>query len=353
MIFEKSNQYFEKSKRLIPSASQTFSKSFLQYPLGSAPLFIERGEGSYVWDIDGNKFIDLVASLLPIVLGHGDKDVNDAIMNQIDNGIVFSLPSPLETKLADLTLKYFPAADMIKFAKNGSDVTSAAVRVSRHYTKKEVVIAIGYHGWHDWYVGSTARDFGVPDEIKRLTKKIPYNDFEQLEKFVEKNSENIACLIMEPMSFEAPKRNYLKAVRDLCTKSNIVMIFDEVITGFRFDLGGAQNLFKVTPDLTCLGKAMGNGMPISALLGRQEIMKEFEDVFFSSTFGGETLSLAAAIATIEKLDRTKAIEKINALGTSLNSKVNELIVKHNLSKTICLSGLPQWTRLQIKDQSTQ
>jgi glutamate-1-semialdehyde 2,1-aminomutase len=269
--FKKSNQFFKKVSEIIPLAAQTFSKSYLQYVKGNAPLFADRAKGAHIWDIDGNKYLDMINSLLPVVLGYQYKAVDDAIKNQLKKGIIFSLSSPLEYELAILLKKHIPCAEMVRFGKNGSDVTTGAIRLARAVTGRDRIVVCGYHGWHDWYIGTTARDLGVPEDTKKLSHKFIYNDILSLEKIFNENQGKVAAVIMEPMSYEEPKDNFLQKVKDLTHKNGALFIFDEVITGFRYNLGGAQKLFGVTPDLATFGKSMANGMPISVQIGRAHV----------------------------------------------------------------------------------
>ena len=185
--FTASGNFYKKASKLIPTASQTFSKSAIQYSKGASPLFLEKGNGAFVWDIDGNKYIDYVGALLPIILGYNDKDVNLAIKNQLKKGISFSLPTTIELDLAELIVKYIPCAEMVRFAKNGSDATSAAIRLARAYTGKEIIAVSGYHGWHDWYIGTTTRDLGVPEKISNFTKSFEFNNISSFKKLLSEN----------------------------------------------------------------------------------------------------------------------------------------------------------------------
>ncbi len=343
-----SQKFSNKVINVIPNASQTFSKSLLQYPRSFSPQFFKKGKGCYLWDVDNNKYIDLVSALLPIILGYSDIDVNREIKKQLNNGITFSMPNLLEFKLAKELIKIIPSAEMVKFGKNGSDVTSAAIRLSRAYTKKDYVIRVGYHGWHEWHIASTTRNKGIPKEYKKLTLVTKYNDIKAVRKIIDSNKK-IAAIILEPMSFERPINNYLMELRKLCTKNNIVLIFDEIITGFRFHIGGAQKLFNVTPDLSTFGKAIANGMPISALVGKKKIMKEMDEIFFSGTFGGECLSIVAALATIEKLKSKKIISKIWKNGAMLKKGINQLIKKYDFQNFLYIKGEDPWFVLFFKD----
>jgi glutamate-1-semialdehyde aminotransferase len=347
--YTNSNDFIIRSEVSIPGASQTFSKSKTQYPEGFSPLFLEKGKGGRVWDIDGNEYIDLVCGLLAVVLGYCDPDVDKAIINQLSNGITLSLPSKLETILAEKLVEIIPSAEMVRLGKNGSDVTAAAIRLSRAYTGKNHIIALGYHGWQDWYISATTRNKGIPSDVKKYTHRLPFNDKEAITDIFNKYAGDIAGIILEPMNVEEPTDNYLEFLRWVCDEHKSVLIFDEMITGFRYSLGGAQTLFNVTPDLSCFGKAMGNGLPISAVVGKAIIMKEMEEIFFSGTFGGETLSIAAAIAVIDKMQNENVIDSLWDKGEFLSVEVNKLIKEYGLSAAVCLKGKSPWIILNFQD----
>ena len=346
--FKKSQQLFEKVKEVIPLASQTFSKSYLQYIKGRAPLFIVRGQGSKVWDVDGNQYIDFINGLLCVVLGYRYPAVDKAVTKQLQKGISFSLPSPLEYELAKLLTKHIPCAEMVRFGKNGSDVTAGAVRVARAATGREEVAVCGYHGCHDWYIGSTARKLGVPESTQKLTHKFEYNNLESLAKIFRQRKNKIAAVIMEPMNYVELKGNFLSQVRALAHRHGALLVFDEIITGFRYHLGGAQKLFGVTPDLATFGKSMANGMPISALVGKRKYMKKIVEIFYSFTFGGETLSIAAAIATIKEMEKKKVIQNIWQKGRYLQTRTNRLLKQNSLDQIIKVQGKPCWQVFVIK-----
>lgn len=347
--YAKSQALLARAEKVIPTGTQTFSKSPLQFPIGQAPHFLERGRGGRVWDVDGNEYIDLMAGLLPVLFGYGDPDVDAAIRAQMEKGITFSLASPLETDLAEKLQALIPSAEMVRYGKNGTDATSAAIRLARAYTGRDYVIACGYHGWQDWYIGATVRNKGVPARVAELTLKRPFNDLEALHAAFAQYPEQIAAVIMEPAGGADPKEGYLEAVQELARDKGAVLIFDEIVTGFRFAAGGAQALFGVTPDLSAFGKALGNGMPIAAVVGKAEIMREMEEIFFSSTFGGETLSLAAALAVIDKLQREPVIETLYDTGTRLAEGVQALLNTHGLEAVISLSGRAPWKLLAFQD----
>ena len=348
MNYKKSEQLLDRALKSIPLASQTFSKSLTQYPRGVSPFFIEKGKGAKVWDVDGNEYIDFVNSLAAVTLGYCDKNVDEAVQKQMQNGVTFSLPHCLEMEVAEKLIDIIPCAEKVRFAKNGTDATSASIRIARAYTGKEHIAVCGYHGWQDWYIGSTTRDLGVPKAVKELTHKFEYNSIESLEKIFQERE--LACVIMEPMNVEYPQDNFLEKIKTLAHKNDALLIFDETITGFRYSLGGAQALFNVIPDLATFGKGMANGYPLSAVVGSNEIMQKVEDIFFSGTFGGETLSLAAAKAVIDKYKKDNVPKYLNDLGNYLLKKLNQLIINEGLDDIFRTSGHPAWSFLQVKAQ---
>lgn len=337
---QNSLKLLQKTKKLIPCATQTLSKGYTQWSVGASPLFLKSAEGCEVTDVDGNKYIDYAMALGPFILGYNDPDVTAAVEKQLKKGTMFTLPSPLEAEAAELIVQNVPCAEMVRFGKNGSDATTAAVKLARAYTGRDKIIVCGYHGWHDWYVSTTERDAGIPARTKGLVFPAQYNDLESVEKIIKEHKGQIAGLIMEPVYVIPPKDNFLQKIRQLTKKHGIVLIFDELFTGFRWAVGGAQEFFKVTPDLACFGKAIANGYPVSCVAGKREIMEKFEDVFFSFTYGGETLSLAAIIATIPKLKKKKVHAYIWKMGTYLKEETEKLIKKHGLEDHLSIMGYP-------------
>ena len=342
--YKESENWLNRAEASIPLGSQTFSKSKMSLPLGAAPLFIEQGKGAIVKDIDGNSYTDYINGLLSISLGYQDPDIDNAIKKQLSQGINFSLPHKLEAEVAEILIDLIPCAEMVRFGKNGSDATSAAIRLARAYTGREHIAVCGYHGWQDWYIGSTTRDLGVPASTKALTHAFKYNDLESLAKVFCSQSEKVAAVILEPVNIEAPTDNFLQKVKDLCHKNGAVLIFDEMITGFRYSLGGAQEYFDVMPDLATFGKGMANGMPLSAVMGKKSIMLLMNDIFFSGTFGGETLSLAATKATLEKMKTVNYDQYIWQLGRYLFEGFEQIE-----SDIFSLKGLPPWSFLAIEN----
>ncbi len=347
--FDRSNSLREEARKIIPLGAQTFTRSYTQFPFNYTPLFIKKGHGSRIWDVDGNEYVDMLSGLLSVVLGYGDVDVNQAIIDQLNNGITFSLSSELELDLAKLLIDTIPSAEMVRFGKNGSDCTSAAIRLSRHVTKKDRIAVCGYHGWHDWYAGVTTKYHGIPKAVSQLTHSFEYNNIESLNALFKEFPNEFAAVIMEPMNVDEPQDEFLAKVKELTHKNGALLVFDEVIAGFRFAEGGGQSLFNVTPDLSVFGKAMANGMPLSVLVGKAERMKHLEEVFYSSTFAPETLSLAASIATIKKIKEKNVVAKLWSYGDDLRKCVNALIEKYNLQDLISLKGIAPWIIVTFKD----
>jgi glutamate-1-semialdehyde aminotransferase len=342
---ERSDELWQRAIKAIPVGTQTFGKSPKQWGFGTVPNFVQRAQGSHIWDVDGNEYIDYGMALGPIILGYNYPSVNAAIAEQLAQGSIFSLNHPLEVELSELLIQVIPCAEMVRFGKNGSDGTAAAVRLARGWTGRDVILCSGYHGWQDWYIGSTSRHRGVPQAVRDLTHQFPYNDLPTLEALLHKYEGGVAAIIMEPSNFEPPVAGYLEEVKALAHQAGAVLIFDEVLTGFRMALGGAQSYFGVTPDLAVFAKAMANGMPVSALVGRADIMDLFNEVFYSFTFAGETLSLAAAVATIHELQTTDALPTVWRRGGELKAGCLELIDEFGLEGTVTCSGYDCWPRL--------
>lgn len=347
--FNQSEQLLARAEQSIPLGSQTFSKSKTAYPYGVSPFFIERGNGCQVWDVDNNQYTDFVSGLLSISLGYCDEDVDAAVLEQLKSGVTFSLPHRLEMEVAEMIINMVPCAEMVRFGKNGSDATSAAIRLARAYTSNEHIAVCGYHGWQDWYIGSTTRDLGVPEATKALTHSFLYNDIDSLKQLLIQYQ--FAAVIMEPMNLHYPKDNFLQEVKDLCHQHGALLIFDEMITGFRFAKGGAQQLFGVTPDLATFGKGMANGYPISAVVGRKDIMMLMEDIFFSGTFAGETLSLAATKAVLSKINTQNILKHIHTIGEQLINGLQQILTDMGKPNWLNICGHPSWSFLQILDCS--
>ncbi|KAB2847784.1 MAG: aminotransferase class III-fold pyridoxal phosphate-dependent enzyme, partial [Ignavibacterium sp.] len=269
----------------------------------------------------------------PLSLGYAYDKVDEAIKEQLKEGITFSMPHPLEVEVAELIHRIVPNAESIRYSRGGADVVSGAVRVSRAYTGRNKVLCCGYHGWHDWYISVTDRNKGIPQSIQDMTFTFNYNDIQSV---IDSIDDDTACIVLEPFVFEEPKDNFLQKLRDVCTKNGIVLVFDEMWTGFRISLGGAQEYFGIKADLACFSKAIANGMPLSVLTGKKEIMSLLDkDVFFFNTFGGETLSLAAAKATINEMIEKNVQTYLAKQGNKLKAGYNSIAEKLGLNYTKC------------------
>jgi len=328
-----SDELYARALGLIPAVTQTLAKGPGQYVNGIAPKYLKRGKGAYVWDVDGNQFLDYTMGVGPLSLGYCYEAVDTAIGKQLADGITFSMMHPLEVEVAELIREVIPNAESVRFSKTGCDVTTAAVRLARAYTGREKVLCCGYHGWHDWYIAVTDRNKGIPEASRDLTYTFNYNDIQSV---IDSIDTDTACIILEPVVFEAPRENFLHALKEVCHRNGTLLIFDEMWSGFRLALGGAQEYFGVKADLACFSKAVANGMPISILAGRQDIMQLLEkEVFFFTTFGGEALSLAAAKATIEELRDKKVPEHLDRIGNMLKEGYNNTAVRLGMNYTKC------------------
>ena len=336
-----SQKLLERAKKVTPVASQTYSKSYRYYCEGTSPSFIDRGDGCFVWDVDNNKFIDFVCALGPIIVGYNNEQINKAVIKQLKKGISFSQPTKQTIELAEKLAEIIPAAEMVRFVKNGSDATSSAIKLARAYTGRDIIAVSGYHGMDDWYIISTDNNKGIPQELSKFTKSFKYNNLDSIRSLFNKYPNEIAGVILEPIQGNGPHPGYLKQLKEIVHSEGSLLIFDEVVSGFRYALGGASELYNVTPDLVTLGKAMGNGLPISAVAGKKEIIKliESENVFVSTTFGGEALSIVGALETIKILEQEGTYEKMNKLGNMLKEKLENLVEKFDLKEVVKIIGI--------------
>jgi len=289
---------------------------------GEYPSFAERGEGAYVWDVDGNRYLDFVLAYGTIVLGHAHPAVSAAVIGEIQRGFALSVRKRAQVELGELLTSVIPGAERVLLLKTGSDATSAAVRISRAHTGRDMVVRWGYSGWHDW---AALRPAGVPGFVRERTHTFTYNDVADLEQLFSTYGEQIACCVMMPFELEAPAPGFLEEVADVVRRHGALLVFDEMRSGFRVALGGAQERFGVRADLATFSKAMANGYPISALTGSEEIMRTVGDVHISSTFYLNSAEMAAATATIAELRRGEALPHIERLGSRLLAGLTRLL----------------------------
>ena len=339
--YTKSEALLARARKVTPLGSQTYSKSIRYFCEGAAPAFLDRGQGSHVWDVDGNEFVDFMCALGPVTIGYNEPKVNAAVVAQLNKGISFSLATELEVELAEALTRIVPCAEMVRFVKNGSDATSSAVRLARAFTGRDLVAVCGYHGMQDWYIGSTTNRRGVPADVCALTKTFAYNDVDSLKKLFAQFPGQFAAVILEPIQADGPLDGFLAELREVTHAAGALLIFDEVVSGFRYALGGASELYKVTPDLAAFGKGMGNGLPISAVAGRADVMELIgtQGVFISTTFGGESLSMAGTLAALEILSQPGIYERIWMLGNRLLDGLQAGINVHGVCEVVRVSGL--------------
>jgi glutamate-1-semialdehyde 2,1-aminomutase len=341
----RSREANERLHALIPGGAHTYAKGDDQYPEHLAPV-IDHGRGAHVWDVDGNRYIEYGSGLRSVSLGHAHPRVNEAVRREIDRGSNFARPSIIEAEAAERFLATVPTAEMVKFAKNGSDVTTAAVRLARAVTGRPRVAICGDHPFFsvdDWFIGTTPMSAGIPASTTELTVSFPYGDLAATEELLSRYRGEVACLILEPV--ETPAPGYLRGLRELADRHGCVLVFDEMITGLRWSEAGAQGLYGVVPDLSTFGKALGNGFAVSALAGRREVMERGglrhsgERVFLlSTTHGAETHSLAAAMAVQTTYAEEGITARLHSLGERLAAGVREAAATMGVADHVVVRG---------------
>jgi len=351
-----------KAHRLIPGGAHTYAKGDDQYP-EQTPIFVERGKGCHVWDVDGNEFIEYGMGLRAVTLGHAFEPVVAAACRQMERGANFTRPAKIEVDLAEAFLDVIDGADMVKFAKNGSDVTTAAVKLARAYTGRDLIAICGdqpFFSTDDWFIGTTQTNAGIPDAISSFTLKFNYNDVDSLRLLFEEYPNQIACVVMEAEASVPPSENYLRNVKKLCADRGALLIFDEMITGFRWDIGGAQKYHGVIPDLSTFGKALGNGFAIAALAGKREIMRlggldhDQPRVFLlSTTHGAETHALAASLEIIGIYRERNVVRYLWSQGEKLRGLVQQSIAENRLESFFSILGRPCNLIFETRDSVQQ
>jgi len=323
LTINKSLELWERAKKCVPLGVHTLSKSPLLATLGAYPIFFDSAKGCRVWDVDGNEYIDYTQCLGPIILGYGDERVAEVVDKQMREGSLFPGIHPKELELSELLIDIIPCAEMVRFMKSGAEATSTAIRIARAYTGKEKIAVCGFHGWHDWYAINMEQNAGIPESNKELVHTFTYNNIQSLKKIFDENKGEIAAVIMEPLALDEPIEGFLEEVQALVRKECSILIFDELVTGFRIALGGAQEKYGVVPDLATFNKAIANGMPLSVIAGKKEIMEKAEELFISSTFAAETVSIVAALTTLTVLREEKVIDELWKKGKRLQGAFNE------------------------------
>jgi glutamate-1-semialdehyde 2,1-aminomutase len=349
MDFDRSGEYRKRAHELIPGGAHTYAKGDDQYPLDS-PGFIARGSGAHVWDVDGNEFIEYGGGLRSVVLGHGHPRVVDAVVQAAMDGTNFVRPGPLEVDMAERLLDLLPAADMVKFAKNGSDVTTAAVKLARAFTGRDLVVLCAdqpFFSIDDWFIGTTPLDAGIPAAVSSLSLRFRYNNLADLERVLSAHEGQVACVVMEAATAVEPAEGFLPAAVELCHAHGALFVLDEMITGFRWHVGGAQATYGIEPDLSTFGKAIANGFALSALVGRREIMElgglhtDRARVFLlSTTHGAETTGLAAGLATLGVYEDEDVIGHLRWAGDALRNSVAAAAAEAGVAEHFQVLGHP-------------
>lgn len=349
MDYSKSKKLSKKNESNIPGGCHTYAKGDDQFPLLS-PGFIDHGQGCHIWDVDGNEFIEYGMGNRTVTLGHAYRPVIEAVTRELERGANFTRPSPIEAECADVFLDMIKGAEMVKFAKDGSDATSAAIRLARACTERDYIAVCADHPFFsvdDWFIGTTPMNAGIPKSVQALTLSFRYDDVDSVRSLFEEKPGQIAALILEPAKYHDPKNRFLHKVKDICAENGALFILDEMITGFRWSNGGAQELYDVVPDLSTFGKGMANGFSVSALAGKREYMErgglrhDKKRVFLlSTTHGGETHALAAAIATMRTFAEEPVIETLEARGNRLREGLDQVIAGHGLSDFVKIVGRP-------------
>jgi glutamate-1-semialdehyde 2,1-aminomutase len=347
--FTKSRELQRRVHQLIPGGCHTYAKGDDQFPLLS-PGFIERGEGCHVWDADGNEFIEYGMGCRAVTLGHAFPSVVEAAQREMLNGVNFTRPATIELACAEELVGMIHGAEMVKFAKDGSTVTTAAVKLARAHTGRDMVALCSDHPFfaiHDWFIGTTAIQAGIPDSVKKLTATFRYNDPESLEHLFRAHPGRIACVILEPTKYADPEDHFLHRVQELCERYGAVFVLDEMITGFRWHNGGAQAAYDITPDLSTFGKALANGFSLSALVGKRNLMEvgglfhDKERVFLlSTTHGAETHCMAAAIEVMRTYQQQPVVERLHEQGQKLKDGLRAVIARHDVEDFVEVVGRP-------------
>ena len=344
------NDYTKKLTHVIPGGAHTYSRGADQYP-SNAPAILERGKGAYIFDPEGKKYLDYGMALRAVNIGYAEDEIDEAAIRQIRNGNNLTRPSMIELQAAELLVDVIDSADMVKFTKNGSSSVTAAVKLARAYTGREIIARCAEHpffSYDDWFIGSTQMARGIPSSGMELTKSFHFNDIASLESLVAKYPDQIACVVVEPATTEEPKDDFLRKAKSFCEKNGIVFILDEMITGFRWHLKGAQHYYGVTPDLCTFGKAMANGYSVSCVAGRRDIMElgsiqpeGAERLFLlSTTHGAEMAGLGAFVETVSFIQRNCVIDHLWDYGKKLMGMMERAAERHGLSENFKVCGVP-------------
>ena len=356
----RSMEIYKRAGELIPGWTQLISRRASSFASGFNPVYAQRAKGSHFVDVDGNEYIDWVNAVGAVILGHADEVVDSAVKEQIDRGSIYTVNSPLEIELAEVLIDTIPSAEMVRYTKAGGEACAVAVRIARGKTGRDKILFCGYHGWHDWY---QAANFGAdpetgsypisgvdPTGIPKVLAGtvIPFldGDVEMLEGLLNEHKGEVAAIIMEPVRSGLPDRDYLKKVKELAKAHDVILIFDEVSSGWRLKIGGVQEYVGVTPDMTVVAKAMSNGYPMGAVVGSKAVMEPAGRMFISSSYWSDNIGLVASITTIRELKRRDSETRFREIGEKLQKAINDVIGAVGLSGS-CAHGIVSHPSLEL------
>jgi glutamate-1-semialdehyde aminotransferase len=341
---KRSMEIYEEAGKVIPGYTQLRSRLASGFAQGVSPVYADRAKGSRFTDVDGNEYIDWVNAVSAIILGHHDDVVDDAVKEQIDRGSIYTVNSPKEVELANELIDTIPSAEMVKFSKGGGDACAAAARIARGATGRDIILFSGYHGWHDWYQSANYLDFpdlvtgvgtrGVPKALAGTAIPFGEGDIDRLAMLFERHKGEVAAVMMEPIRSTDPPEGYLEAVKQLCHDNDAILIFDEVSCGWRIAIGGAQEYYGITPDMTVVAKCISNGYPMGAVVGKREFMEPAEDMFISSSYWSDNIGLTASIATIRELKRRDSPARFKEIGENIRAAMKEAIADVGISADV-------------------
>jgi glutamate-1-semialdehyde 2,1-aminomutase len=355
----RSMEMYQRLLELIPGGTQLISRRPTRYALGVSPVVATRGKGSRIWDVDGHEYIDWVSAIGSVILGYADPVVDQAVKQQIDRGTNFSITHELELELAELLVERIPCAEMVRYARGGGDACAVAVRIARGSTGRDRILFCGYHGWHDWYQAANhgsdgdldehlfpgIEPIGVPSALAGTAIPFAYGDLDGLGERLDRYRGEVAAVMMEPMRSELPAEGYLEGVASLCRDHDVVLIFDEVSTGFRPSDAGVQPVLGVEPDMAVFAKSISNGYAMGAVVGRRDVMAPADRMFVSSTYWGETVGLAATVATLTELRNRNTAQTLARTGAALKQRLND--VASEVGVSICCTGVDYHPHLEF------
>lgn len=363
----RSMELYRRAMELIPGGTQLVSRRPTRYAAGVSPVYASRAKGARFWDVDGNEYIDWASGIGSIILGYCDPVVDEAVREQLGSGTVYSINHELEIELAEELVRTIPSAEMVRYAKCGGEACAMAVRIARGVTGRDTVLFCGYHGWHDWYLAANLAEeaslnahlfpgiepIGVPKALAGTALPFPYGDLEALSERLDWNKGQVAAIILEPLRSELPPAGFLEGVKRLANEHGAVLIFDEVTSGFRLAVGGAQEFLGVTPDLSVLGKAISNGYPMAAVVGKRSVMEPAARMFISSTYWSDTIGLRAALATIRELKRREVPTYLHRQGTEIQDRMNAIAAETGLAVRCAGLSVHPVLQFQTDDSNTR